>query len=322
LHIPLTLSNILAIFVLAICSYYLALTCKLNRYFALLFALTIVTLNVLVRWMNAVSIDVWVGVYICLLIILLEKPKKSMWYYLQLGFVSGMLVGSKYNVIIFLVILFAIYCKNLIKTITFSRIIIFLIPFSIFGLFWYVRNYFLMHNPFYPIATLGFPGIKDYGKFLVFDYTMWGVGLKYPINMLNAAFGEYKLWLFSIFIVIGALFHQFFIRKNFEFDTITKILLIGFINFLIFLNFPTDQHTWIMVSSFRYSYPAFIPLILGVFLLAAKYKKELLLSFVAIACMLNDMTMTYYPKLIFIYLPLAFVLFYFFERQKKRIHST
>src|SRR6266403_623487 len=53
-HIPLTVSNLFAILVLAICCYKLALTFHLKRDYALLFALTFVTLNAVVRWMNAV----------------------------------------------------------------------------------------------------------------------------------------------------------------------------------------------------------------------------------------------------------------------------
>jgi hypothetical protein len=317
LHIPLTLSNILAIFILGICCYFLARTVKLNRYYALLFSLTIITVNAVMRWLNAVSIDVWVAIYFILLIILLEKPKKSIWYYLQLGFLSGMLIGSKYNVFIFLVVLFGVYIKNILATISFPRILVFLIPFSLFGLFWYIRNYILVHNPFYPIATLGFPGEKNFGGYLDISYTMWGIGLHYPADMLNAAFGEYKLWLLSIFIVIWALVRQFFIQKKYTLDTTTKILVIGFINFLLFLNFPTDQHPWIMVSSFRYSYPTFIPLILGVFILAAKYKKEAWIGYIAVASMLPVLSMAYYPKLLLVYLPLALLIFYFFERKKK-----
>lgn len=57
-RIPLTLSNIFAAFALFICCRTLALKFRLNRYYSLLFALTFVTLNVILRWSNAVSIDV------------------------------------------------------------------------------------------------------------------------------------------------------------------------------------------------------------------------------------------------------------------------
>jgi hypothetical protein len=72
-----------------------------------------------------------------------------------------------------------------------------------------------------------------------------------------------------------------------------------------------------MVSSFRYSLPAYIPLILGVFLLAAKYKKEELIGYVAHASMINVLTMAYYPKLVLVYLPLSLFIFYVLHRNDK-----
>jgi hypothetical protein len=71
-----------------------------------------------------------------------------------------------------------------------------------------------------------------------------------------------------------------------------------------------------MASSFRYSFPVFIPLMLGTFLLAAKYKREELIGYVAIANMINVVTMPYYPKLVLIYLPLVLLVFLFNSRKK------
>lgn len=319
LNIPLTLSNIFAIFILTICCYKLGTTFRLNRYYALLFALTIFTSNAIIRWMNAVSIDIWIAVYFIAIIILLEKPKKSFSYFLKLGFFTGMIIGSKYNAFYYILILFMVYVKNLYYCVNWRRFIIFLIPVTIFGLFWYIRNYIAAQNPFYPISMFGFPGISNFGGYLNTENAFWRMSLIYPSDIFNAAFGEFKLWIFSIFIVIAELIRKYFINKEYRYDQNIRIYIIGTLAFILFLTYPTEKHTWIMVSSFRYSFPAFITLILGVFIIAAKYKKERIVCLISLGSMLNVISMAYFPKLLLIYLPLALLIFYAFENKIKLI---
>jgi hypothetical protein len=308
LHIPLTISNIIAMLVLFVSLYKLGRCFKLQQYLALLYAVTFITLNAVVRWQNAISIDIWVAVFFTLAIILLENPKKSINYFGKLGFVFGMLIGSKYTSFFFLVVFLILYGKILIKYCSLQKIIAFIIPFSIFGLFWYVRNYFLKGNPFFPIPFLGFKGT------LIFNDTVWNQTLHNPINLLNAAFSEYHLWILSIFAAFYIITKQLIKHRNLRLQGETKLFLIGIINFIIFFTFPTDSQPWIMVSSFRYSYPTFIPLILGVFILASNYKKEEWLGYFAVANMLSILSMTYYPKLILFYLPISFLLIYLINK--------
>ena len=312
IHIPLTLSNILASVVLFFCLWRLALVFRLRYYYALIFALTFTTLNVVVRWLNAVSIDVWVGVFFTLAIILLENPKKSLLYFAKLGFVSGMLIGSKYTASLFAVVLMGFYIKNILRVVNIPRILTFLIPFYIFGLFWYIRNYLVMHNPFYPLEVAGFNGK------LPFTERVWSIFLKHPFQMFDSAFAEYKMWSFVVLIAIGWLFYKFIVKKQYHMDSINKLFLLGLINFLFFFTFPTSEQPWIMVSSFRYSFPAFIPLILGVFLLAAKYRKEELIGYIAIGNMIMVISLAYYPKLVLLYIPIAIIIFYFINRYERK----
>lgn len=196
LHIPLTLSNILAMSVLLVCLYKLSRTFKLNQYFSLLYALTFITLNAIVRWQNAISIDVWVAVFFCVGIILLETPQKSVQYFIKLGFVLGMLIGSKYTTSYFLILFLLFYTKKIIKYINTERIIAFFIPFLALGLFWYIRNYFLKGNPFYPVSFLGYKGVLN------FKDIVWNQILTHPLALLNAAFSEYHLWIFSFILAL------------------------------------------------------------------------------------------------------------------------
>ncbi len=310
LGIPLTLSNILPTIILFFLCRKLALTFRMKPYYALLFALTFITLNAVIRWQNAVSIDMWVGVFFTLAIILLENPMRSLLYFAQLGFALGMLIGSKYTAWYFVATLMIFYLRKIWPLMNVARFTAFLVPFSIFGLFWYIRNFIFTHNPFYSLSIMGFKGV------VVYKYSILNGLVQHPLGMFNAAFGEYKIWIFTIFLAFFVLINNFIIKKKYNLDSINKLFLIGLINFSFFLTFPTSEQAWIMVSSFRYSYPVFIPLILGTFILAAKYKKEELVGYIAIACMINILSMAYYPKLVLIYLPLALLIFLFNSRKK------
>ncbi len=301
LGIPLTLSNMLAIFILFFVCFKLATTFRLHYYISVLFALTICTLNVFVRWYNAVSIDVWMINFFLMAIILLEKPKKTPSYVFSLGFILGMLIGSKYTGLIFLSILILFYLKNFYLALFNRYAVFFIIPFSIFGLFWYVRNYLLVQNPFYPLPLFGLNGKQ------LFTDTVYNVSLKNPLTMLNAIYGEYNIWLIIILGMIGFYLFRALRRNILIIQKFHKLFWIGILCLLIYFTFPTSEQSWIMVSSLRYSYPAFIPLILCVFMMASYFNKENLLGFAAIGSMLMVVSMTYYPKLTFIYIPLAFM---------------
>jgi|SRR5579885_153010 len=303
LHIP-AFSNIFATLVLFFCLWKLGRTFRLSYYYALLFALTFCTLTVVLRWLNAVSIDIWMGVWFSLSVILLERPQKSLLYFAKLGFVLGMLIGSKYTALYFLFILLVFYGKQLFAASNLVRIITLLVPFSVCGLFWYIRNYLLIGNPFYPVPRFGFNGP------LAFSDTVWDETLKHPVAMFNAGFSEYHLWLFSVIIACAVLMYSFIIKKQVYLTPLRKVFLLGVINFICYFSFPASSQSWIMVSSFRYSFPAFIPLLLGMFMLGAVYKKEMLLGYIAVANMIPVLTMAYYPKLLFFSLPVGLLLVY------------
>jgi len=305
LNIPLTFSNILASVLLGIGCYFLGKTYKLSKFSSIIFATSIFSLNAILRWMNAVNVDVWIGLYFVITLILLKNPKKSLVYFVKLGVIFGLLIGSKYSAILFSLTLFIFYFKDLLKIVSLKRIISFLVPFSLLGLFWYFRNFMATGNPFYPTPILGLSG-KD-----VFNgTTILSVIIKYPLDMFNAFFSEYKLWFLAIIVA------PLILLKEKKITDTTKLLLLGLTMFILFLFFPTDNHTWIMVSSFRYSYPVFIPLILGIFLYFYKKERMDLLSYFVIANMLGVSAISYQPKLILISLPLAALLIYVLNRKK------
>lgn len=312
LHIPITISNVVAVILLFIICVKLALTFRLKYYFALLFGTTIVTVNAISRWYNDMSLDVLLAFFFIWAVILLERPVKSYRYFVTLGFIFGMLIGSKYSALFFVLVLILLYGRKLLGYVNISRFIIFFIPFSIFGLFWYIRNYIYMHNPVYPIPILGLPNVDIY-KVSILDAT-----IKYPFVSLNAFYSEYNIWAIIMLAVFGFyIFKKITTRLNIF--GVNRLYILGISCAIFYLFNPTSYQPWIMVSSFRYSYPACIPLILCIFILAAHYKKETLLGFVSIGSMIMVLSMAYYPKLTPIYLAVAFILNFIFEKNEKRL---
>jgi hypothetical protein len=314
LHIPLTLSNLIAIVVLFFCCFAFAKTFKLEFYLSLLFADTICTLTVITRWFNSISVDVWILIYFILGIIMLEKPKKTYLYALLLGIIFGMFIGTKYSAIGFSVVLLLVYRKTIFQIFSIRRFLIFLIPVLILGVFWYVRNYLAVGNPIWPLCAFTMP--CD-GKWYNNHLQMWNTTLIYPVIMFNGFFSEYKLWGFSFLTIFFIIYAKI---KNISLPPkIVALCVIGLCNFIFFLPLPTSEQPWIMVSSFRYSYPVFIPFIMAVFMLAKQYKKEVLLGYFSIANMLPVISMMFLPKLLLIYFPLALVCFYFLEKHETKM---
>ncbi|HSW97731.1 MAG TPA: hypothetical protein VLF89_07950, partial [Candidatus Saccharimonadales bacterium] len=95
LHIPLNLYNLCAIISLFFATRYLAVVFGLKNSYAILFAVTICTLNVILRWIQAQTVDIWLGSFYIFVLALLYKPRDKTGYYVLIGFLLGMLIGTK-----------------------------------------------------------------------------------------------------------------------------------------------------------------------------------------------------------------------------------
>ncbi len=317
LHIPLTLTNVLAVIVLFFICWKLGGITGLNYYESIFFASTIITLNVLVRWFNSVNIDIWLVNFFLISIVLLERPRQSLKYFLFLGFILGMIIGTKYTGFYYLLLLFICYRRRFLRDFKIKKLIAFLVPFTIFGLSWYIRNIILFHNPFYPLYFIGLPYDIN------FDKQVWNIFLSYPKDIIDAAFGEYKIWLISIPFVIVRLLKGFKtpIKKYLLSLENHRLELICILTFIIFLISPTDTKSWIMVSSMRYSYASFILGILIVFLYCKKIKKLEWLFLIAVSSMIMVTSFDYYPKLTIMYGVISLMCCYFLERYKKKLQK-
>ncbi len=312
LGIPLTISNLLAVFCLFFICWKLGGVFKLSFYESLFFASTIVTLNVFVRWYNAVSVDVWLVNFFLLGIILFERPKESLRYVLFLGFILGMLIGTKLSGWYYLVMLSLIYGKSLLALMSFKKIIIFMIPFSIFGLFWYLRNLLLFANPFYPIAFLSLP-MKMY-----FPIKISTIIVSSPKFFCDALIAEYKVWVVVIPLAIFTSIRPIFSHTRVSSQMIKLLLLITF-SFGVFLLSPSEFQAEVVVSSLRYSYPAFILMILLTFIVAKHYHKLEMLSILSIASMIMVTSFLYYPKLVFIYGSLSLFVVFLLDKYQRTL---
>jgi len=310
-RIPMQLFNVVGILFLFIIVYFLGKIFNLGKNLSLVFAVSIATLPAMIRWINMQIIDIWMLGFFTLTFLLLERPRKNFKYFAILGFSCGMLIGSKYTGPIFASVLFIFYFKKIISYLSIKRILIFLIPFSIFGLFWYIRNFIVLGNPFYPQNFLFFRG----DNFGILNNQVWETTITTPggIRMfIDAFFSEYSLWFFSIILSIFIIFKSFNKRKK---SKILFISLIGISNFIIWLFLPSDRHFHIFVSVVRYSFPSIVPIILAAFLYAKEKGKEDVIYLVTFVSLLASPIYKYHPKVLLVVFPIAFII-YFFGRER------
>src|SRR4029079_8684789 len=128
----------------------------LEKNLSIVFGVSIVTLYTMFRWVNTQIIDIWLVMWFMLALGFLQKPEKTLRYFLFLGISLGMLVGSKYTGPIFTLVLAIFYFMRVWKVVNIQRIIVFLIPFVFLGSLWYLRNYLIAGNPLYPQPFLFF----------------------------------------------------------------------------------------------------------------------------------------------------------------------
>lgn len=305
LNIPLNLFNVFGVIALSFSLNFLAKSFGLNKFLSMIFSIVICTLHLTLRWIDTQVVDIWLLVFFSLSLGLLQKPKITFTYFLKLGLCIGMLVGAKFTGIFLAIILIVFYLKKLSTFLNIKRILLFLFPILLLGLFWYIRNFVIIGNPFYPQTFLFFKGAQN------INMLKWNVGtifLNHPLQVLNAFFGEYQIWSFSLLFPLVFLFLR---KKIVSFDVAKKLIplmLIGVLNFIFFIFLPSSNNAGSMISSFRYSYPAFVPLILSIFIVAKEFNKEEILTYLAFISMLILPTINYYPKLLFIVSGLFFLL--------------
>lgn len=285
----------------------------LNRYMSIIFASSICTTISVIRTIGDQSIDKWLFAWFVLCVFLLEKPQRSLKFCLFLGFSLGMLIGTKYSGPLFFLAILPVYGKTLLSFLSPLRFLVFNLTFISVGLFWYIRNFILEGNPYYP-ANL--PFLKGYPNYTQQDWMLWKIPFEYPQNivpLLNAFLSEYMLWAFSGFVIAWFVVYSY--RKKQSIDTrIIRVIYLaittGLMSLLLPITPPYKIDLFHIISDMRYVYIVVALLVLAIFLIADKYKKN---SFLATVSLINSFPLfsflQYQPKIFVISIILVMVVY-------------
>lgn len=305
-HLPLNYFGLLSWIILFFLSIKFGMHFGLSRNLAVLYSVVFCSCLSVLRQIATQSIDIWLVVWFISLILLLENPKKSLKYFLLLGILFGMLIGSKYSGPLYMIVLFLVYGRQLLRFITIPRLLIFIVPIVLIGLSWYVRNYLLYDSLFYPGPFLWMPGLEG---MKLSEYALWKtpfVESNGLVRIIEALISEYLIWSLSLIVLSVYTILQIKNRKMIKNTPINRLIILAFLTILVslFLPIPTIN----IVSNMRYLFPIFILSILITFILAQKYKKTELLGIIAIINIMTIQYMYYHPKLIMIYFIIIFIL--------------
>lgn len=306
LHLPLGLFNVLGIVLLYIACKKLGEVFGLNKEYATIFSVSIISLPTIIRLIPIQTIDIWLAIFFVWTLILLNQPKKEIKYFLFLGFSIGLLIGVKYSGVLLAFGLLIFYFKKLYKFLSPKNIIFFLFPILIFGFSWFIRNYFITGNPFYPVWFFGFKGAPNY----IPRWISWNVitQTKYGFLLtIQSLLSEYLFWSLSPLIIFLLYLYlkkkkQLTLLRNYS-----KLIYLSAFNVLVFLPQPSGLLIQTTTSIMRFLYPVAIPLILFVFILFEKINKTVLLATIAILSSISFLPqLSFYPKLILIWLMIMF----------------
>ena len=307
LGIPLNLFNLLGLSLLFVSSVKLGKTFKASNASAVIFAASVVSLNSVLRLITAQTIDIWLAVFFVLSLILLKSKDKGVGHYIKLGLALGFLIGVKYSGLIYASVLVLLFGKDLFGKNYLKNSFLFVVPVIFTGGIWYARNYVLTGNPIYPGNLLIFEG---HSEFLLQDWNPLRTIIEIPGAIwlfVQALISEYLIWPLS-YLVLTAL-----IIKRRLANSGGKLAALGLINFGIYLFLPSWPEN--LVSDLRYLFPSFIPMVLGLFLLAEKYKKSNELYIVAILSSVSVLAQfAYRPKIIIVWLLTIVVIVNYFKR--------
>jgi hypothetical protein len=314
--IPLNLYGLLSWIVLFILCKKLADTFNLNTFMGIIFAASICTTISVIRTIGDQSIDKWLCSWFVLSMILLEKPKRTLGYSALLGFSLGMLIGTKYSGPLFFIALIPIYWKSIFKFLSPLRFTIMTITFTVFGLFWYIRNWIYEGNPYYPANLFFFKGIPNFHQQ---DCMLWIIPFQYPQNiipLINSFISEYLIWAFSGIIIIWYFISIY--RKKKPLDaTIKRLgflgLTIGLVSLLLPITPPYKIELFHIISDMRYIYILMVVLMLAVFLIANKYKQNNLLSIIALLSSIPLFSFLPYQPKTFIFCIIVFIVLYYLK---------
>ncbi len=303
LNLPLNLFNLCGVIGLFIGSFLLGRRLKFDSSMSVAFATSVVLLHGIVRWSQTQKPDIWMLVFFVLLLWGLLKEKKGLWDYLLLGIFSGFFVGAKFTAPVFFLITLFIFRKNFFSSITLYKGLIFFLPLFVIGCFWYIRNYFFIGSPVY---LEGYSFISGKTITPLTDHA-WRGYIFFPHLVLNAYISEYLIWGFGlIFIPIWLFYRKNVKGRSFIFRYFFIAIAVLFISFILPFWSTYSQ----IVGTMRYTFPMSFLIILCMYMIAKKEKKEVVLMQVSLVVCIISIYPDYHPKLIFVFVPLVILYYY------------
>lgn len=306
-HLPLNLFNVLGLISLFIAAKKVAEAFGLSKDIAIIYGFAISTLQSVLRWPLTQVSDIWLAVFFLSVLYLLKIPKATNKYFLSLGLFTGMLIGAKPSGLLFAALLLILFGYNIIKRVKILNIVSFITPVLIFGLSWYIRNYILTGNPFYPVGIFSIQGDPEYSNLAAGNWSIIanviGNGA-YIKRVFDAFLSEFFIWTTILILPIYSLIKQ---KKNVVQRNLSIIAVIIFLVFIF--TFPAES----IVSNMRHIYPLISILILQAFLIFNKRQIEISV-FSLMAGILPLMNLDYHPKILILGLIPAF--YYIFIKDK------
>jgi hypothetical protein len=242
LKIPLNLYNWLGWVVLFLVMRALGKRKGLGEDLATILAAGAVFLPTVMRLFPTQLVDIWLAVWWGWLLWLLEKPNKSLRYWISLGTAAGLVIGTKYTGLVLLFLAAIIYRENIRKVFNAKGVIWFLTMMLLVGGFWYIRNWVVWGDPLYPQNILWFKGYQTFQLPIIWKDSLntprgWGL-------LIQAVFSEYLIWAGLILLPL--------VYRNAR--VWAGIIILG-----MYLILPGDFRT--VVSNLRYLVPGFMLLI-------------------------------------------------------------
>lgn len=307
LNFPLNLFNVLGLICLFVAGVKVAKSFGIPKEASIIYGFSIATLQTVLRWPLTQVSDIWLAVFFLAVLYLLNAFKTTNKYFLFLGFFTGMLIGSKFSGLVFAALLLIFFGIKVFKKAKILNFVSFIIPVSVFGLSWYLRNYILTGNPFYPVGVFSIPGDPEYLNLTSANWSIFAnvtANASYIIKVLNAFISEFFIWAVVLILPIYSIIRQ---KNNLM---LKKLSIVAIIIFLFFIfTFPAES----IVSNMRHIYPLFNILILQAFLLFNKRSFEISI-FSLLAGIFPIMNLDYHPKILILGFIPAF--FYIFVKDK------
>ena len=314
LGVPLGFYNVLSLILLFIIAYKLGVRFGMFGCMSVVFAFSLVSINSVLRLVPTQKNDIWLAIFFLWSLYLLKKPKKEIKYFLSLGTSLGLLIGVKYSGVLYALILAVLFYKDLKKKLSFEKVLIVLLPIILFGGAWYLRNYILTGNPFYPVSILGFNG---HPGFIVPRGYNTLFSARTSLMTIEAFMSEYLIWS-----ILPLVFIYLILRKKYRSlisSDLYKLLIISLFSFLVYLVLPSEYTRTNITSNLRFLYPVMFPLVLSAFIFARRHGLALIVAIISILSSVSVLSQfNYRPKLIFIWLLLV-IIFVNYDYLSKRL---